>query len=115
MLTKAEQSLVRDGQSEFVLRTRLAFQQTMRGDFVQGAQKITGAKVRAFLSSNHVDPDIAVQTFILEEPLSPEQGQEGVCAASDGGSRNGSFSSNPVSSNRRWVLALPRIRASSHS
>jgi uncharacterized protein YbcI len=73
MLTKAEQSLVRDGQSELVLRTRLAFQQTMRDDFVQGVEGITGAKVRAFLSSNHMDPDIAVETFILEEPLSPAQ------------------------------------------
>jgi uncharacterized protein YbcI len=71
MLTKAEHSLVRDGQSELVLRTRLAFQQTMRDDFVQGIEGITGAKVRAFLSSNHMDPDIAVETFILEEPLSP--------------------------------------------
>jgi uncharacterized protein YbcI len=70
MLTKAERSLVRDGQSELVLRTRLAFQQTMRNDFVQGVEQITGAKVRAFLSSNHMEPDIAVETFILEQPLS---------------------------------------------
>ena len=69
MLTKAERSLVRDGQSELVLRTRLAFQQTMREDFVSGVEQITGAKVRAFLSSNHTEPDIAVETFILEEPL----------------------------------------------
>jgi uncharacterized protein YbcI len=64
---------VRDGQSELVLRTRLAFQQMMREDFVQCLEGITGAKVRAFSSSNHMDPDIAVETFILEEPLSPAQ------------------------------------------
>jgi uncharacterized protein YbcI len=66
MLTKAERSLVRDGESELVLRTRLAFQQTMRKDFVEGVEQITGAKVRAFLSANHMEPDIAVETFILE-------------------------------------------------
>lgn len=69
MLTKAERNLARDGQSELVLRTRLAFQQTMREDFVSGIEQITGVKVKAFLSSNHMDPDIAVETFILEEPL----------------------------------------------
>jgi uncharacterized protein YbcI len=66
MLTKAERSLVRDGQGELVLRTRLAFQQTMRDDFVEGVEKITGSKVRAFLSANHTEPDIAVETFIME-------------------------------------------------
>ena len=66
MLTKAERNLVRDGQSELVLRTRLAFQQTMRDDFVEGVEQITGGKVRAFLSANHMEPDIAVETFILE-------------------------------------------------
>jgi uncharacterized protein YbcI len=66
MLTKAERSLVRDGQSDLVLRTRLAFQQTMRKDFVEGVEQITGGKVLAFLSANHMVPDIAVETFILE-------------------------------------------------
>lgn len=69
MLTKAERSLVRDGKSALVQSTRLAFQQTMREDFVAGIEGITGAKVKAFLSSNHMDPDIAVETFILEAPL----------------------------------------------
>lgn len=69
MLTKAERSLVRDGQGELVVRTRLAFQQTMRNDFVEGVEEITGVKVKAFLSSNHMEPDIAVETFILEQPL----------------------------------------------
>jgi uncharacterized protein YbcI len=74
MLTKAERSLVRDGQSELVLRTRLAFQQTMRDDFVQGVEQITGGKVRAFLSANHMEPDIAVETFILEPSASAVAG-----------------------------------------
>ena len=58
-LTKGERSLVRDGKEELVLTTRLAFQMTMREDLTAGLEQITGRKVRAFMSSNHMDPDVA--------------------------------------------------------
>jgi uncharacterized protein YbcI len=47
---------------------RFAFQETMERELVAGVEKITGQKVLAFLSSNHIDPDIAVETFILDRP-----------------------------------------------
>ncbi|MGH2834273.1 MAG: Na-translocating system protein MpsC family protein [Solirubrobacteraceae bacterium] len=65
-LTKGEQSLVRDGKSELVLGMRLAFQQTMRPVFISGIERITGRTVRAFLSANHMDPDVAIENFLLE-------------------------------------------------
>ena len=65
-LTKGEQSLVRDGKQELVLSMRLAFQQTMRSALVVGIEEITGRKVRAFLSANHMTPDIAIESFLLE-------------------------------------------------
>ena len=64
-LTKAERSLVDDGLREEVLRMRLAFQMTMRDDMVRGVTAILGREVDAFLSANHVEPDIAVETFLL--------------------------------------------------
>jgi uncharacterized protein YbcI len=65
-LTRGERSLVRDGKEELVLSTRFAFQQTMSGDMIGGVEQITGRKVRAFMSSNHMDPDMAIESFVME-------------------------------------------------
>ena len=64
-LTKAERGLVRDGEAELVLSTRRAFQRTMRADLVMGVEEILDRTVVAFLSANHIDPDLAVETFVL--------------------------------------------------
>ena len=64
-LTKGERSLVADGQSELVLSMRKAYQNTMREVLVEAIEEITGRKVLAFLSDNHIDPDIAVESFVL--------------------------------------------------
>ena len=71
-LTKAEQSLVADGKEQTVLDTRRAFQNTMRSDLVEAVEGLTHRKVIAFMSDNHIDPDIATETFLLE-PLVLEQ------------------------------------------
>jgi uncharacterized protein YbcI len=65
-LTKGERSLVRAGKGELVLGVRLAFQQTMRAELVDGIEQVTGRKVLAFLSANHMDPDIAIESFVLD-------------------------------------------------
>ncbi len=64
-LTKGERSLVRDGRGELVLHTRRAYQGTMREELISGVQELTGRRVQAFLSDNHIDPDVAVETFVL--------------------------------------------------
>ena len=64
-LTKGERSLVRDGHAEQVMEMRKAFQGTMRDDLVQGVERISGREVIAFFSGNHVDPDMAVEVFVL--------------------------------------------------
>jgi uncharacterized protein YbcI len=65
LLTKGERSLVRDGQADLVLEMRRAYQFTMRDDFTAGIEEISGREVIAFLSANHIDPDIAIESFIL--------------------------------------------------
>jgi len=64
-LTKGEQSLVRDGRASLVLDTRKAYQQTMREDMVTGVEEIMERRVMAFLSDNHIEPDVAVESFVL--------------------------------------------------
>lgn len=65
-LTKGERTLVRDGKEEAVRRTRFAFQQTMREELVAGIEQISGRTVLAFMSANHVDPDMAAEIFVLD-------------------------------------------------
>jgi uncharacterized protein YbcI len=67
-LTKGERSLIRDGRGELVLNVRLAYQQTMREVLVDGIESITGRVVLAFLSANHMDPDIAIESFVMAGP-----------------------------------------------
>jgi uncharacterized protein YbcI len=65
LLTKGERSLIRDGKADLVLETRRAYQLTMRDDLTTGVEEITGRQVIAFLSANHLDPDIAIESFML--------------------------------------------------
>jgi uncharacterized protein YbcI len=65
LLTKGERSLIRDGREDLVLETRRAYQQTMGEDLSAGIEEITGRQVIAFLSANHLDPDIAIESFML--------------------------------------------------
>jgi uncharacterized protein YbcI len=65
ILTKGERSLVSDGRTEAVIRTRQLYQETMRDDLVETVERISGRTVSAFMSANHIDPDMAVETFML--------------------------------------------------
>jgi uncharacterized protein YbcI len=64
-LTKGEQSLVADGRAQLVRDMRKAYQDTMGPELTAGIQEITAREVIAFLSDNHIDPDIAIETFVL--------------------------------------------------
>jgi uncharacterized protein YbcI len=65
VLTKAERKLVEDGKRELVLQVRQEFQKTMREDLIAAVETLTERKVVAFMSDNHIDPDMAVETFVL--------------------------------------------------
>lgn len=65
-LTKGERSLVGDDRAQLVLDMRKAYQSTMGDDLIRGVEAISGRKVIAFLSDNHIDPDIAIESFVLE-------------------------------------------------
>ena len=73
-MTKAEQSLVADGELEVVLGMRQKFQRTMREDLVAEIERITGRRVVAFMSDNHVEPDLAAELFFLDAPVNGEHG-----------------------------------------
>lgn len=66
-LTKGERSLVRDGKEEVVRSMRFAFQQTMKDELVAGVEQTLGRKVLAFMSANHMEPDVAAEIFLLDD------------------------------------------------
>ena len=70
-LSRGEQSLVRDGKGEMVLGMRRAYQNTMRADLVAAVEMLTERKVIAFMSDNHIDPDMAVESFVLAPEAAP--------------------------------------------
>jgi len=70
-LTKAERVLRDSGESERVLATRGRFQHLMGDKLIAGIEQILQRKVVAFLSANHIDPDVAVETFLLAPEYEP--------------------------------------------
>jgi uncharacterized protein YbcI len=70
-LTKAERSLLKAGQDAFVMETRHRFQMTMRADLIAAIETLSKRKVAAFMSTNHTEPDMAAEIFVLE-PLAAE-------------------------------------------
>ncbi len=73
-LTKGERSLVSDDLDELVLTMRKAFQGTMGHDLINGIEEILGRRVIAFMSGNHIDPDVAVEVFLLAPADAGPQG-----------------------------------------
>ena len=70
-LTKGERSLVRMGMSDHVAETRKRYQEAMREDLIAVVEDRVGRKVIAFMSDNHIDPDMGAEVFVLE-PLSAD-------------------------------------------
>jgi len=69
-LTLGEKTLADAGQGAVVLDLRRRWQGVMQADVSREIEELTGRKVIGFMSDNHIDPDLAVEVFVLE-PLSP--------------------------------------------
>ncbi len=69
VLTPAEISLTETHRRDVVTNIRHLFQQTMEDDFREAVERLSGRRVVAFISGNHVAPDIAAELFILDEPI----------------------------------------------
>ena len=65
-LTKGERALVTRGRAEKVLELREEYQAAMRDDAIAAVTRLTGRSVQAFMSTNHIDPDLAAEMFVLD-------------------------------------------------
>jgi uncharacterized protein YbcI len=65
-LTRGEQVLADAGEGWAVLDLRRRWQRVMRADVSREIEQLTGRRVIGFMSDNHIDPDLAVEVFVLE-------------------------------------------------
>ena len=65
-LTHGERTLSDAGEGKVVLDLRRRWQAIMQADVSREIEELTGRKVIGFMSDNHIDPDLAVEVFVLE-------------------------------------------------
>jgi uncharacterized protein YbcI len=65
--TAVERTLIKADQAEHVRRTRALHQEALQGEYKASVERILGRPVAAFLSVVHVDPDVAIEVFLLGE------------------------------------------------
>ena len=65
-LTRGERRLVEAGDRAMVLRMREAWQRVMHESLNNDIEQLTGRRVIGFMSSNHIEPDVGVEVFVLE-------------------------------------------------
>ena len=65
-LTTGERSLAAAGEGAAVLDLRRRWQRVMQDEISGEVERLTGRRVIGFMSDNHIDPDLAVEVFVLE-------------------------------------------------
>jgi uncharacterized protein YbcI len=71
-LTEAERRLAENGDKDPVLEMRQRYQQTMRDELVAAVEELTARRVEAFLTANHIAPDLASHVFVLDRSVPGE-------------------------------------------
>jgi uncharacterized protein YbcI len=67
-LTPAERKMVELGEDQRLREVRMFFQHASEEDFRASVERITGRKVRAFVSGIDTDQDVSSEVFYLERP-----------------------------------------------
>jgi uncharacterized protein YbcI len=68
-LTKGELSLAADGRHDAVMRIRRQFRDLMRTELVEAIEALTRCGVLALVSDNSIEPDLAVELFVLDRSV----------------------------------------------
>jgi uncharacterized protein YbcI len=76
VMTTAERSLADDGRGVAVLRARRELRAALRPRLVAAVERVTQRHVSAVLSDHCIEPDLMVDVFVLDQPVStvPEPG-----------------------------------------
>lgn len=73
IFTTAERTLIAAGSADHVQDTRKKFQEAVRDEFVEIVERVTGRRVRVFLSQVDVHSNLALEYFLFAE----DEGKEG--------------------------------------
>lgn len=73
-MIRAEKTLADEGEEDLVRGVRRVFQGKFREDAIEIVQDLTGRKVKCFLSDHAIDPDVAIEAFVLEPGTEQAQG-----------------------------------------
>lgn len=69
VMTHAERTLAATGNAGAVTNMRHLFQEAMQQEFNEAIERLSGRSVVAFISGNHMDPDMAAELFVLDGQL----------------------------------------------
>jgi len=70
--TDVEQTMIELQRGTVVQETRSAFQNAMQHKFIDAVEELSGCDVLAFISNQHVGPDIEIELFMLRpRPVAP--------------------------------------------
>jgi uncharacterized protein YbcI len=67
--TPLEKTMMEVGEPERIVALREDFQRLMAGRYKQLIEGLTGRRVLAFLSQAHVEPDITLEVFFIDDAL----------------------------------------------
>lgn len=76
-LTPFERTLLDSGDAARVLAIRDEFHHLAADRYKEAVEELTGRQVVAFLPQAHLDPDVTVEMFVLDAPLSIEPNAQG--------------------------------------
>jgi uncharacterized protein YbcI len=71
-MTTAERTLKEENKEDTVRSLRRIFQGTFRDEAIRIVEQLTGRRVLAFLSDHAVEPDYAIEAFVLEPGFGEE-------------------------------------------
>ena len=71
--TTVERTLIDTGEGDSVYQVRRSFQGAMEEEFRGVVEEATGRTVIAYMSTVHLNPDLAVELFVLEPAEAPAE------------------------------------------
>ena len=63
--TDVEKTMIELQRTTTVQETRSAFQEAMQHKFIETIERLSGRRVMAFISNQHVGPDLEIELFVL--------------------------------------------------
>ncbi len=64
--TDVEKTMIEVQRGTTVQETRSAFQNAMQHKFIEAVERLSGRGVVAFISNQHIGPDIEIELFVLK-------------------------------------------------